>query len=227
MPRRPRLMDPGSIYHLVIRGNNREAIFTSDRERREYLSLLLDATQRFKCIWYAYALMTNHAHLLGCAASDASLSTVMQSVTGAYAQRFNRRHGRVGHVFQGRFYSSRIHSDSYLLEAVRYIHLNPVRAGMVKEPSAYPWSSHRLYLSQYAASMDFINTSLVLGHFRNADPCDERGGCSRFHEFVLEGLRHPVAVADLWRPIELLNSFPQGSVPQGEDRVHLKEHVGY
>ncbi len=145
MARKPRIEFPGAFYHIIVRGNQRQDIFLDDHDRDEYLRRL----RRYKKVHgfnlYAYVLMTNHIHLL-METVQAPISKIMQVLSFGYTQYFNRKHGKSGHLFQGRYKSFLCDKDAYMLELVRYIHLNPVRAGMVKDPDDYRWSSHHQYL---------------------------------------------------------------------------------
>lgn len=145
MPRGPRIQFPGGVYHVICRGNNRERIFRDDSDRGRYLRLLRDYRDRWNIVIHAYVLMPNHAHLL-IETPARPLGEFMRGLNTAYTMGFNRRHGRVGHVFQGRYKSHLVEKDAYLLELTRYIHLNPVRAGLVDRPERYPWSSYREYI---------------------------------------------------------------------------------
>lgn len=147
MPRGPRVQFPGGVYHVICRGNNRERIFRDDFDRERYLKLLRDYRDRRNIVIHAYVLMPNHVHLLVETPSQ-PLSEFMRGLNTAYTMGFNRRHLRVGHVFQGRYKSHVVEKDRYLLELTRYIHLNPVRAGLVNRPERYPWSSFREFIGR-------------------------------------------------------------------------------
>lgn len=151
MPRPHRVVFAGAIYHLSARGNNGESIFADAADRRKYLKLLaaLIDTQAVRVL--AYALMTNHVHLV-LQTSRPNVSEVMQRLHGRYAAYFNSRHGRRGHLFGGRFWSAAVNRDEHLLELTRYVHLNPVRAGLAGRPEEYEWSSCRDYLSPQSGS---------------------------------------------------------------------------
>src|SRR4030042_5793823 len=129
MARPLRIEFPGAVYHVTSRGNARQTIFIDDEDRGGFLDLLSIVVERFNWICHAYCLMGNHYHLL-IETPDGNLSKGMRELNGIYTQHFNRRHGRVGHVFQGRFKAILVEKDSYLLELCRYIVLNPVRAGI-------------------------------------------------------------------------------------------------
>jgi REP element-mobilizing transposase RayT len=142
MARPLRLEYEGAIYHVTSRGNAREAIFRVDSDRELFLEVLAQTAERFGWVCYAYCLMTNHYHLL-IETPEANLSRGMRHLNGVYTQAFNRRHGRVGHVLQGRFKSIVVEKESHLLELARYVVLNPVRAKMVRSAKDWPWSSYR------------------------------------------------------------------------------------
>ena len=141
MPRPLRVQAPG-IYHVGCRGNRKQRIFVDDIDRERYLGLLAEVARKLGWRCLAYCLMTNHVHLV-LDVPDGTLSRGMQLLSGRYAQAYNLRHGWVGHLFQGRFFSERVESDEYSLELGRYVVLNPRRAGMVKRAGAWRWSSYR------------------------------------------------------------------------------------
>ena len=141
MARPLRIEFPGAVYHITSRGNERKKIFWDDQDRELYLARLDQIHERFHWHVHAYVLMSNHCHLL-VETPMANLSRGMRQLNGVYTQEFNRRHGRVGHLFQGRFKAILVEEDNYLLEVSRYIILNPVRAGMVERPEEYRWSSY-------------------------------------------------------------------------------------
>ena len=162
MPYPPRICFDGAIYHVTARGDNREPIFFDDSDYRKYLRLLQRYKRECGFVLYAYALMPNHIHLLIGAMRTMTISGIMQRLGIAYTRYFNARHKRVGHVFQGRFHSKLIDQDVYLLVASRYVHLNPVRAQLVKDPATYPWSSYRSYRESPDHPRHLADTSLVL-----------------------------------------------------------------
>jgi putative transposase len=145
MPRPPRLELPGVPLHVVQRGNNRAACFFGDADRRFYLKCLARAALRHGCAVHAYVLMSNHVHLLVTPAKRGSVGTMLQELGRRYVRIINALHGRTGTLWEGRFKSSLIDSETYLLTCHRYIELNPVRAGLVAHPAAYRWSSHEYY----------------------------------------------------------------------------------
>jgi len=142
MSRPLRVEFPGALYHLTARGNNKDEIFLNDDDRLCFLELFGQEIEQQRWICYAYCLMDNHYHLL-VETPEGNLVNGMRRLNGRYTQTFNRRHGHVGHVFQGRYKSILVEKDAYLFELSRYIVLNPVRAGMVEVPEAYAWSSYQ------------------------------------------------------------------------------------
>jgi putative transposase len=153
MPRPPRLELPGVAHHVIQRGNNRGACFFGDADRRFYLKCLEDAAKHRGCEVHAYVLMSNHVHLLVTPAEPGALGAMMQELSGRYVRVINRIHARTGSLWEARFRSSLVDSESYLLVCQRYIELNPVRAGLVQEPSAYLWSSHPCYAAGRATQL--------------------------------------------------------------------------
>ncbi len=146
MPRRPRLELPGVPMHVTHRGVNRAAVFLDDWDFRDYRRHLRDVSLQHGIALHAYALMSNHVHLLVTASTPGALSRAMSRLGVSYVPAFNRRHGRTGTLWEGRFKSCLVDSERYLLMVYRYIELNPVRASMVERPEDYPWSSARANL---------------------------------------------------------------------------------
>ena len=142
MSRQPRIVLPGQPHHVIQRGNNREVIFASEDDYLFYLEKLELACKRFGCDLHAYVLMSNHVHLLMTPQFGDGISKLMQSVGRYYVQYFNHQYKRTGTLWEGRYKSTLLDSESYLLTCYRYIELNPVRAGMVDHPLAYRWSSY-------------------------------------------------------------------------------------
>ena len=146
MARPPRLQATGAIHHVTARGNERRRIFLDDGDREDYLDRIARYRVRFGVRLYAFCLMPNHVHL-ALEQDPGSLSDFMHALQSSYTQAFNRRHARVGHLFQGRYKSFLVDSDHYFLALVRYIHENPVKAGIVGQAPSYPWSSDRFFRS--------------------------------------------------------------------------------
>ncbi|MDP3137254.1 MAG: transposase [Burkholderiaceae bacterium] len=146
MARLPRLTVPGYPHHLIQRGNNRQAIFVSPADYRHLLDLLQENAEKFDVAIHAYVLMSNHFHLLATPATEDGLSKMMQSIGRRYVRHFNDSQKRSGTLWEGRYKSTLIQTDRYLLACMAYIDLNPVRAGLVADAAAYPWSSHGHYI---------------------------------------------------------------------------------
>lgn len=141
MPRQPRFEAPGT-FHVGARGNRRQPLYLADADASRFRSGLADVVRACRWTCFAYCLMPNHYHL-ALETSEPNLGAGMRELNGRYAQWFNRRYGFGGHLFQGRFSSTRIETDSHLLEVARYVVLNPVRAGLCFRPEDWPWSSYR------------------------------------------------------------------------------------
>ncbi len=146
MARLPRLTVPGYPHHIIQRGNNRQAIFSSAADYRMLLDLLDENAQKFGVALHAYVLMSNHFHLLATPTGSDGLPQMMQAVGRRYVRYFNDSQGRSGTLWEGRYRSTLIETERYLLACMVYIDLNPVRAGMAKEAAGYPWSSHGHYV---------------------------------------------------------------------------------
>lgn len=144
MARPLRIEVPGGLYHVIARGNERKAIFRDDADRRRYLDRITHYREKFAFQFLACCLMDNHVHL-AIETGQTPLSKIMAGLQSSYTQYFNRRHDRVGHLFQGRYKAFLVEKDPYALALVRYIHENPVKARVVERPEQYPWSSDRSY----------------------------------------------------------------------------------
>lgn len=142
MSRLPRYFAKGVPQHVILRGNNREPIFANDEDCQFFKEVLLDAATRCGLAIHAYVLMTNHIHLLALPESAESLPKTLQSVGRRYVQYFNYRYKRTGTLWEGRYRATVVDAEKYLFECMRYIELNPVRAGMVADPRNFPWSSY-------------------------------------------------------------------------------------
>lgn len=155
MPRKPRVHFSGALYHVIVRGNNAEAIFALEDEKKKYLNTLKRYKDKFEFKLYAYAIMDNHAHLL-IEVSYVPLSKIMQGIQQVYTQFYNRKHKRIGHVFHQRYKAILCDKDSYLLQLIRYIHQNPVKANL-SETVNWTWTSHREYVGKpFLIDSDFI-----------------------------------------------------------------------
>jgi Transposase and inactivated derivatives len=181
MSRPLRIEFAGALYHVMARGDARAAIFRNDEDRQAFCAGLSRVCERFRWRLWAYCLMDNHYHLL-IETLEPTLSRGMREVNGVYTQAFNRRHGRVGHVLQGRYKAVLVDKDSYLLELSRYIVLNPVRARLCPTAADWPWSSYLAVMGKTAAS-DMLAVNETLSLF-----APDRGTARRaFARFVAAG----------------------------------------
>lgn len=145
MPRRLRFCPPGIPVHVIQRGNNRQVCFASDSDIAAYAHWLAEGSVKFNVRVHGWVFMTNHVHLLLCPQHKDSLSKLMQFLGRLYVRHFNYAYARTGTLFEGRFKSSLVQDTEYLMTCLRYIELNPVRAGMVSDPGNYRWSSYRAH----------------------------------------------------------------------------------
>jgi len=179
MARKPRVEYPGAFYHVMTRGNRKQVVFKDDKDRLKFLRKLLKYKERYGFVLYAYTLMKNHLHLL-IETQDVPLSRIMQGLLQSYTQWYNGKYRTVGHLFQGRYKAILCDKKVYLLNLIRYIHLNCIRAGLVKEASAYKWSSHRIYLGVEESKL--IDTDFVLSQFASG----RKRAIKLYEQFVLE-----------------------------------------
>jgi REP-associated tyrosine transposase len=178
VPRQLRDQAPHGIYHVTSRGNRGQVTFTADHDRLRFLALLERVCTKAAWVVHAYCLMPNHYHLV-VEIDQPTLSSGLQTLNGVYAQTFNRRHGLVGHLFQGRFHSVRVETDPHLLELARYLPLNPVRGRLCDEPADWPWSSYRAALG-ISRPAPFLSVDRVLGLFA----LDRRRAREAFRAYV-------------------------------------------
>ena len=177
MARRPRVFAPGLLYRVISRGNQRRKTFLSDDDDRAYLERLDLYRAKFRLRIYAFCLMPNHVHLL-LETGSAPLSKFMQGLQQSYTRYFKRRYRKVGHLFQGRYHQAIICAkDKYLLALLRYIHLNPVRAGIARGPERYFYSGHNGYLQ--SGTPKVIDAGPILKIL---------GGRKAYEKFVMEGV---------------------------------------
>ena len=167
MARQWRIEYEGAFYHVLSRGIEQRDIFYDNADRQNFLNILGSMSERFNIDIYAYVLMTNHYHLL-VKTNKANLSRSLQWLGTTYTGRFNRRHDRRGHLFQGRFRSIIVENDAYLIQLSFYIHRNPVRAGLVERLANYRWSSYPAY-AYGSAQPNWLNTEFLLSQFNVQD----------------------------------------------------------
>ena len=182
MSRPLRLEYPGALYHVTSRGNEQRATFLDDSDRLCFLGLLGEAVRRHKWILTAYVLMSNHFHLV-IELTRNTLARGMQWLNGEYGRAFNRRHDRVGHLFQGRPDERLLEKESHFLEVLRYVVLNPVRAGIAARPEDYRWSSYRAVVGDEPAP-EWLAVEHVLANFG----VDRDLARARYRHFVREGI---------------------------------------
>ena len=181
MARKPRIEYPHALYHVIARGNRQESVFLSRADFSKYLSLIKRYKKEYGFLLYAYALMRNHIHLL-VEVSDTPLSKIMQGVQQTYTHFFNWKYGKTGHVFQGRYKAVLCQKDPYLLELMRYIHLNPIRAKIVNDLSKYAWIGHHAYLRSLQHPL--IDKEFVLSMF-HPDGAEAR---RLYRQFLKDGI---------------------------------------
>lgn len=185
MPRTPRqeIIAPHILYHITVRGNNQQNIYLSNTDYKFFIERLKFYHNKMDFSLYAYVLMKNHFHLLIETGTKYSISQIMQSINTSYVVYFCKKYNRSGHIFQGRFHAKIVNKDNYLLEAVRYIHLNPVKIGLVKHPREYHWSSYDEYIGK--TKKDFITDyRKVLEIFGGDITAQQR----HFESFILDGI---------------------------------------
>lgn len=216
MARPLRIEFPGAVYHITGRGNNRKEIFGDDLDRKAFLEILYRVCARYHWLCHAYCLMDNHYHLL-IETPEGNLSIGMRQLNGVYTQSFNKVHGRVGHLFQGRFKGIVVQKDNHLLEVSRYIVLNPIRAKLVKNPSQWIWSSYSATAGQ-RSSHPCLTIDWILGQLASERKTAEE----IYRKFVRAGIR----AESIWKSL-------RGQCILGEDdfiegmRNHIKgkEHI--
>jgi putative transposase len=197
MARKQRTEFAGAHYHVISRGNAKAPIFLDDDDRQLFMCLLAKVVRQSQWELLAYCLMPNHYHLF-LATPEPSLARGMQQLNGIHAQRFNRRYARVGHVFQGRYKAILVDTSSYLLTLLRYIVLNPVRAGLCQVPDEWPWSSHAVMVGRVPVVVP-LKCDRVLAEFGG----DPEVGLVRYSDFIAEGLISKERLRDFTNPLIL------------------------
>lgn len=210
MARPLRIEFAGAFYHLTSRGNELQRIFLDDRDRRSFLSGLAEVRERYGWIFHAYCLMDNHYHLMA-ETPEPNLARGMKLLNACHTQNVNRRHDRVGHLFQGRYKSILVDRDAYMKELARYIVLNPVRAGMVAHPGEWKWSSYRATVGS-APVTEFLTIEALLLMF-GTSLAEAR---ARFTKFVEQGIDEPGPWNQLKNQIYL---GPDGFVEDAMNRI--------
>jgi REP element-mobilizing transposase RayT len=193
MARPLRIEFAGAIYHITSRGNHRDDIFYSDADREDWLAIFAQVCERFNWRCHAWCLMDNHYHLL-VETAEANLSQGMRQLNGVYTQHTNRRHQRVGHVFQGRYKAILVQKEAYLLELCRYVVLNPIRAKMVSHIADWRWSSYLMMLGQVNAPQ-WLETDWILAHFSENNRAQ---AIKQYKNFVHAGM----GLAPIWQQLK-------------------------
>ncbi|ACM19400.1 transposase, Y1_Tnp domain-containing [Geotalea daltonii FRC-32] len=181
MARKPRIHYPGAVYHVILRGNAGEPLFFKDRDRFRFYLHMQEVIERFRCRIHGFCCMTNHVHLI-LQVEEIPLSRIMQSLSLKYTRWINYTRRRTGHLFQGRYKAIMLDADAYLLELVRYVHLNPVRAGMTECPEGYRWSGHNAYLGK--EMLPWLTTEWVLALFSG----EINAAIQHYRQFLLDGI---------------------------------------
>lgn len=184
MPRPPRVHVPGLLYHVTVRGNHRQVIFSSGAHYRKFLRLLPEHLTRHCVTLYAYCLMPNHLHLL-VRVGTVPLGNFMQTLLLGYSKWWNAVHRQTGHLFQSRYHQVMCDRDEYLMELVRYIHLNPLRARLTQHFEGWAWSSLSAYVDR---EVSWIKTAWILEHWGP----DLTEAVHQFKKFLMDGLAMPV-----------------------------------
>jgi len=218
MARPLRIEFEGAVYHITSRGNAREDIFQDDEDRKDFLDILQKVTEQYNWLCHAYCLMSNHYHLV-IETPEANLSKGMRQLNGVYTQGYNKRYQRAGHLFQGRYKAIVIDKESYLLEVCRYVVLNPVRAGMVRQPEHWKWSSFRATAGLEKAH-PCLTVDWILGQFGR----QRKRAIKRYVEFVMAG----VGVKNIWKDVKgqvVLgrDGFVEEIIELIKDRKELKD----
>ena len=178
MSRPLRITYPGAFYHITARGNEQKPVFKSKRDREKFIEYLQSASERYNAVLHVYCLMDNHYHLL-LETPSGNLPRIMLHINGAYTNYFNVKRGRAGHLFQGRHRAILVEKDEYAKELSRYIHLNPVRAGIVELPEDYEWSSYPEYIGK-REKPEWLCTGFIHGYFGKTKSSAEK----KYHTFV-------------------------------------------
>jgi REP element-mobilizing transposase RayT len=216
MSRPLRIEYPNAVYHVTSRGNAGNEIFSDERDRNNFLSVLGSIVKRYNWLCHAYCLMHDHYHLM-VETPDANLSRGMRQLNGVYTQKYNRRHGRAGHVLQGRYKAILVEKESYLPELCRHVVLNPLRAGLVKRPEDWEWSSYRA-TAGCGRVPTYLAIDWVLGSFSSR----LRDALKGYRKFVLEGIDGESP----WQDLRGLILMEDGALMEKlKDLLASKEHI--
>ncbi|MEJ5167241.1 MAG: transposase, partial [Thermoanaerobaculia bacterium] len=183
MARPLRIEYPGALYHITSRGNAKEKIFLDDKDYYLFLKCLDLTSKRYNFLIYSFCLMPNHYHLL-LETPEGNLSKIMRQLNGVYTQKFNKKYGRVGHIFQGRYKAILVEKERYLLELIRYINLNPVRAGLAEDPLEWKWSSLP-YILNIKKKLPFLSEDFIFMQFSE----EKSRAIKLVKEFIYAGIK--------------------------------------
>lgn len=186
MGRPLRIEYPGALYHITSRGNEKKKIFLDDADRLKFLEILKEYHNRYGILIHSYVLMDNHYHLI-LETPKGNLLKVMHGINGGYTGYFNRKHRRSGHLFQGRYKGILVDKDNYLVQLSRYVHLNPVRAGIVERTEQYRWSAYPQYIGK-GKDYQWVEYAWILSKFGH----DIKSARKKYREYVEEGLRETI-----------------------------------
>lgn len=200
MPRHQRIPSETGTYHVMMRGNEKKNLFLDDKDKQRFINTLFVKKEETDFIVYAYCLMDNHVHLLVKEGPE-GLATMMKRINASYAYYFNQKYHRVGHLFQDRFKSEPIEDERYLFAVMRYIHNNPVKAGITKNPEQYKWSSYNIYLNPTKAEGKMVNKEFILSILAD----DQQTAIQEFKKISMEQDESKfldVEEGDIWTPEE-------------------------
>ena len=217
MARKSRIEFEGGFYHVITRGNQRQKVFLEEKDFLKYLEFLSDYKERYGFWVYAYVLMSTHIHLL-IETGQVPLSKILQGINQRFTMYFNWRYGTVGHLFQGRYKAILCDKDAYLFSLVKYLHCNPVRAGMVRQPEEYRWSSHREYLGMNKNGL--VDTGLLLGMFSE----DLKRGRRLYREYMRK--EEKTSKEDFYRTVDQRVLGDEAFVERVRERIENRPLAG-
>src|SRR4030043_1119811 len=217
MARKLRIEFEGGFYHVITRGNQRQKVFLEEKDFLKYLEFLSDYKDRYGFWIYAYVLMSTHVHLL-IETGQVPLSKILQGINQRFTMYYNWRYGTVGHLFQGRYKAILCDKEAYLFSLVKYLHCNPVRAGMVREPEQYRWSSHREYLGMDKNGL--VDTGFLRGMFSE----DLKRGRRLYREYMRK--EEKTSKEDIYRTVDQSVLGDEAFVERVRGRVENRPLVG-
>jgi REP element-mobilizing transposase RayT len=209
----PRIQFAGALYHVTTRGNARQRVCLDDWDFTWLVAQIGETVTRYDWICHSYCVLGNHFHL-SVATPEPNLAQGMRILNGSYAQRFNRRYGRVGHVFQGRYGAELVRRHDHLLEVSRYVALNPVRAGLCSRPELWPWSSYRATIG-LEEPLPWLAVEALLAPFSDGPT----PAAIRYRSFVEDGLRALREASRLARSVDMVRGHGYSRGPQTRPRT--------